>query len=82
MSEKEFDWCIEQTLFFGEERNPLNMILDDGGDLTNMVLDKYPRKSTSDLAPLVKVTIVPRGRSLGAWNNRGNYINNTIILSK
>ena len=41
MSEEEFDWCIEQTLFFGEERKPLNMILDDGGDLTNMVLDKY-----------------------------------------
>ncbi len=42
MSEPEFDWCIEQTLFFGEDRKPLNMILDDGGDLTNMVLDKYP----------------------------------------
>src|ERR1700744_6246962 len=42
MNEQEFDWCIEQTLFFGEERKPLNMILDDGGDLTNMVLDKYP----------------------------------------
>lgn len=42
LSEKEFDWCIEQTLFFGQERKPLNMILDDGGDLTNMVLDKYP----------------------------------------
>jgi len=42
MNEEEFDWCIEQTLFFGEERRPLNMILDDGGDLTNMVLDKYP----------------------------------------
>ncbi|WP_298238654.1 adenosylhomocysteinase [uncultured Algibacter sp.] len=42
MTEKEFDWCIEQTLFFGEDRKPLNMILDDGGDLTNMVLDKYP----------------------------------------
>jgi adenosylhomocysteinase len=42
MNEKEFDWCIEQTLFFGEERKPLNMILDDGGDLTNMVLDRYP----------------------------------------
>lgn len=39
---EEFDWCIEQTLFFGEERQPLNMILDDGGDLTNMVLDQYP----------------------------------------
>lgn len=39
---EDFDWCIEQTLFFGEDRKPLNMILDDGGDLTNMVLDKYP----------------------------------------
>ena len=46
MNEQEFDWCIEQTLFFGEDRKPLNMILDDGGDLTNMVLDKYP-----ELAP-------------------------------
>ncbi|MDN3202866.1 adenosylhomocysteinase [Algoriphagus sediminis] len=42
MTEEEFDWCIEQTIFFGEEREPLNMILDDGGDLTNMVLDHYP----------------------------------------
>ena len=42
MNEEEFDWCIEQTLFFGEDIQPLNMILDDGGDLTNMVLDKYP----------------------------------------
>ena len=42
MNEEEFDWCIEQTLFFGEEKEPLNMILDDGGDLTNMVLDRYP----------------------------------------
>ncbi len=41
MNEEEFDWCIEQTLFFGEERQPLNMILDDGGDLTNMVFDRY-----------------------------------------
>ncbi|MFN5937292.1 MAG: adenosylhomocysteinase [Sphingobacteriales bacterium] len=39
---EEADWCIEQTLFFGSEDRPLNMILDDGGDLTNMVLDKYP----------------------------------------
>jgi adenosylhomocysteinase len=43
MNAEEFDWCIEQTLFFGEERQPLNMILDDGGDLTNMVFDKYPQ---------------------------------------
>ena len=42
MNEEEFDWCIEQTLFFGEDQKPLNMILDDGGDLTNMVLDRYP----------------------------------------
>ncbi len=42
MNEEEFDWCIEQTLFFGEDRKPLNMILDDGGDLTNLVLDHYP----------------------------------------
>src|SRR5690606_28902074 len=42
MSAEEFDWCIEQTLFFDEGRKPLNMILDYGGDLTNMVLDKYP----------------------------------------
>jgi len=42
LTEEEFDWCIEQTLFFGEDRQPLNMILDDGGDLTNMVFDRYP----------------------------------------
>ena len=42
MNEEEFDWCIEQTLFFGESNKPLNMILDDGGDLTNLVLDNYP----------------------------------------
>ncbi|MBN8571028.1 MAG: adenosylhomocysteinase [Ignavibacteria bacterium] len=42
MNAEEFDWCIEQTLFFGDENKPLNMILDDGGDLTNMVFDKYP----------------------------------------
>ena len=42
LNETDFDWCIEQTLFFGEDRKPLNMILDDGGDLTNMVFDKFP----------------------------------------
>jgi adenosylhomocysteinase len=41
LNEEDFDWCIEQTLFFGEDRQPLNMILDDGGDLT-MVIDRYP----------------------------------------
>ena len=49
MNEEEFNWCIEQTLFFGEKREPLNMILDDGGDLTNMVLDQYP-----ELVPGIK----------------------------
>ena len=48
-TEEEFDWCIEQTLFFGEGKQPLNMILDDGGDLTNMVLDRYHRRT-----PLVR----------------------------
>jgi adenosylhomocysteinase len=42
MTAEEFDWCIEQTLFFGPDKKQLNMILDDGGDLTNMVLDHYP----------------------------------------
>ena len=42
MTEEEFDWCIEQTVFFGEDQKPLNMILDDGGDLTNLVLDHFP----------------------------------------
>ena len=49
MNEEEFNWCIEQTLFFGEKREPLNMILDDGGDLTNMVLDQNP-----ELVPGIK----------------------------
>jgi adenosylhomocysteinase len=41
-SEEEYNWCVEQTLFFGDPSKPLNMILDDGGDLTNVVFDKYP----------------------------------------
>lgn len=43
---EEYDWCIEQTLFFGDDNKPLNMILDDGGDLTNLVFDKYPELVT------------------------------------
>ncbi|MCL4110229.1 UNVERIFIED_CONTAM: hypothetical protein GTU68_030613 [Idotea baltica] len=43
LTEEEFDWCIEQTLHAFEDGKPLNMILDDGGDLTNMVLDRYPQ---------------------------------------
>jgi adenosylhomocysteinase len=46
MNEEEFDWCIEQTLYFPDGQ-PLNMILDDGGDLTNMVLDRYPALAES-----------------------------------
>jgi adenosylhomocysteinase len=42
MTLEEYDWCVEQTLFAFSDNQPLNMILDDGGDLTNIVLDKYP----------------------------------------
>lgn len=42
MNEEEFMWCIDQTVFFGEKKEPLNMILDDGGDLTQLIIDKYP----------------------------------------
>lgn len=42
MTEEEFNWCIHETIFFGEKKEPLNMVLDDGGDLTEMVLSKYP----------------------------------------
>jgi adenosylhomocysteinase len=42
LTDEEFDWCIEQTLWFGEDKKPLNLILDDGGDLTNMVFDRFP----------------------------------------
>ena len=47
MTEEEFNWCIEQTLFFGKDRQPLNLILDDGGDLTNMVLNRFPELVTN-----------------------------------
>ncbi len=55
MNEDEFNWCIEQTLFFGKDRKPLNMILDDGGDLTNMVFDKFP-ELISDIKGLSEET--------------------------
>ena len=55
MNDEEFDWCIEQTLFFGEDKQPLNMILDDGGDLTNMVIDKFP-ELVSDIKGLSEET--------------------------
>ena len=55
MNEEEFDWCIEQTLHAFEDGKPLNMILDDGGDLTNMVLDRYPQL-VSDIKGLSEET--------------------------
>ena len=55
MNEEEFDWCIEQTLFAFKDGKPLNMILDDGGDLTNMVLDNYP-ELVSDIKGLSEET--------------------------
>jgi adenosylhomocysteinase len=55
MNEEEFDWCIEQTLFAFKDGNPLNMILDDGGDLTNMVFDRFP-ELTKDIKGLSEET--------------------------
>ena len=55
MNEEEFDWCIEQTLFAFKDGQPLNMILDDGGDLTNMVFDRYP-ELTKDIKGLSEET--------------------------
>lgn len=68
MNEEEFDWCIEQTLFFGEERKPLNMILDDGGDLTNMVLDRYP-ELVKDIKGLSEETTTGVHRLYERMNN-------------
>ncbi|MCH2234620.1 MAG: adenosylhomocysteinase [Crocinitomicaceae bacterium] len=55
MNEEEFDWCIEQTLFSFKDGQPLNMILDDGGDLTNMVFDRFP-ELTKDIKGLSEET--------------------------
>lgn len=55
MNEEEFDWCIEQTIFAFEDGKPLNMILDDGGDLTNMVFDRFP-ELTKDIKGLSEET--------------------------
>ena len=55
MTAEEFDWCIEQTLFAFPDGKPLNMILDDGGDLTNMVLDHYP-ELTKDIGGISEET--------------------------
>ncbi|TAH41352.1 MAG: adenosylhomocysteinase [Bacteroidetes bacterium] len=68
MNAEEFDWCIEQTLFFGEDRKPLNMILDDGGDLTNMVFDKYP-ELVSEIRGLSEETTTGVHRLYERMNN-------------
>lgn len=73
MTQEEFNWCIEQTLFFGEERKPLNMILDDGGDLTNMVFDNYP-----ELIPGIKG--LSEETTTGVHRLYERYKNGTLYL--
>ncbi len=68
MTEEEFNWCIEQTLFFGEDRKPLNLILDDGGDLTNMVFDEFP-ELTSGIKGLSEETTTGVHRLFERYNN-------------
>jgi len=86
MNEEEFDWCIEQTLFFGEEKKPLNMILDDGGDLTNMVLDKYPElteniKGLSEETTTGVLRLFDRMRD-GTLNLPAINVNDSVTKSK
>jgi adenosylhomocysteinase len=86
MNEEEFDWCIEQTLFFGEDRKPLNMILDDGGDLTNMVLDRYPElvagiKGVSEETTTGVLRLVERMRK-GTLPIPAININDSVTKSK
>jgi len=73
MNAEEFDWCIEQTLFFGDERKPLNMILDDGGDLTNMVFDKYP-ELTAEIKGLSEET------TTGVHRLYERMVNGTLVM--
>jgi adenosylhomocysteinase len=73
MTEEEFDWCIEQTLFFGPDRQPLNMILDDGGDLTNMVFDRYP-ELTAGIRGLSEET------TTGVHRLYERQINGTLVM--
>ncbi len=68
MNEQEFDWCIEQTLFAFEDGKPLNMILDDGGDLTNMVLDRFP-ELVKDIKGLSEETTTGVHRLIERMNN-------------
>jgi len=73
MNEKEFDWCIEQTLFGFKDGKPLNMILDDGGDLTNMVLDNYP-ELVSEIRGITEET------TTGVHRLHERVKNNTLTL--
>lgn len=73
MNEEEFEWCIEQTIFFGEDRKPLNLILDDGGDLTNMVFDKYP-ELTKDIKGLSEET------TTGVHRLYERMVNGTLVM--
>ena len=68
LSEEEFEWCIEQTLFAFEGGQPLNMILDDGGDLTNMVFDKFP-ELCKDIKGLSEETTTGVHRLVERFNN-------------
>ena len=68
IAEKEFNWGIEQTIHFGEDKKPLNMILDDGGDLTNMVFDNYPELVT-DIRGLSEETTTGVHRLYERFNN-------------
>lgn len=73
LDEASFDWCIEQTLFFGEDRKPLNMILDDGGDLTNMVFDKFP-EFTKNIKGLSEET------TTGVHRLYERMVNGTLVM--
>lgn len=68
MNEQEFDWCIEQTLHAFKDGKPLNMILDDGGDLTNMVLDRYP-ELVGDIKGISEETTTGVHRLIERMNN-------------
>ena len=73
MNDEEFDWCIEQTLFAFKDNQPLNMILDDGGDLTNMVLDNYP-ELVSNIKGLSEET------TTGVHRLYDRVINGTLLI--
>ena len=88
MNEEEFNWCIEQTLFFGEDRQPLNMILDDGGDLTAMVHDKFPEMLekingiNTQYFNIISETIVPYYFQVYIEDRKGNTYNLSDLVSK